>query len=113
MIYIINYEPDGVFICRGHNELTDCINHMFRRNWTMINSIIPLHYCKSLYMVYEFDMGIYCTEPIKREDLFKEIDNIKAEKGNIIHIYPHKETNRLEDRYTNYYQRQKHFRHRK
>ena len=81
------------------NELTTCINWMFKRNWTMLNSIVPLHYCESLYITYQFKQGIYCTEPFNANDLFKRIDEIRNENGNIIHIYPYKEITYLDERY--------------
>ena len=90
MTYIINFAPQGVTICRGHNELRDCINDNYRRGKQyLIENILPMHYIERFYIVYEWDIGIYTTEPIPNRKLYDYIDFLKSENANILNIYEH------------------------
>ena len=90
MTYIINFAPEGVAICRGHNELTNCINENYRRgNQLLIENILPMQYINRFYVVYEWDAGIYTSEPIYNNRLYDYIKYLRSNNANILNIYEH------------------------
>ena len=88
MTYIINYSPASVSICKGHNALTEEINNNYRhRRGDLIVSILPVHYIKYFYIVYEFDECLWTTEPVYNRLLFDKIKFLQSEGGNILGIH--------------------------
>lgn len=87
MIYVVNFVPNGIALCKGASQLAEAINHVHRTTGCWIHSIVPVNYCEWLYAVYEFEEFPYNSKPFRAHKLQKVIDYIHQDRGRVIAIY--------------------------